>query len=169
MKGQTNILRYIIGTYLVLGGGYFLYLLLNEFGFLGFLNSFFPAVITSLILIFFIVSGFVFSFRMYGKIGYLFVRISLWLQAIQVMLLGIVFKNSFGPYFGIGFTDTPDLKFVFSTNIFTYKFENGFDKVSDEISIVFNLIAIFLLVLINFIQKEESLNESEITSLDIES
>lgn len=95
-------------------------------------------------------------------------KVSLWIQAVQLVLLGLHFKNYFGPYLAVGFTDTPDIRLRILIEPITSLFSNGFDKLSDEISIVFNLMAVVLLILVYGIEKEEKKLVSEIHKVDIE-
>lgn len=95
-------------------------------------------------------------------------KISLWIQAVQLVILGFSFKNYFGPYVAVGFTDTPDIKLRLFIKPIDSFFSNGLNKLSDEVSIVFNLLAIILLILVYGIEKEEKKLVSEIHKIDIE-
>lgn len=95
-------------------------------------------------------------------------KISLWIQAVQFVFLGLVFKNYFGPYLAVGLTDTPDLKFQINIELLTSWFANGLNKLSDEVSIVFNLVAIILLILVYRIELAEANLVAELNRIDIE-
>ncbi|MBK8087090.1 MAG: hypothetical protein IPK31_03565 [Chitinophagaceae bacterium] len=82
--------------------------------------------------------------------------------------MGFSFKNYFGPYLAVGFTDTPDIKLRILIKPIDSFFSNGLNKLSDEVSIVFNLLAIVLLILVYGIEKEEKKLASEIHKIDIE-
>lgn len=95
-------------------------------------------------------------------------KIGLWIQTIQFVFLGLVFKNYFGPYLAVGFTDTPGFKFQIRTELLTTWFANGLDKLSDEVSIVFNLIALILLILVYRVELAVAKNDAELNGIDIE-
>lgn len=162
MKIHLITFRNIIGIYLVGGGLVFLFVLLYKLGFLGILNNLLPFIITVMVLLFFVLSGYLFVFSENKQLSYLLVRICLWVQTIQIVILGFTFKNFYGPYLGIGFTDTPELDFSFSYDFFTYKFANGFNKDSFEISFVLNIVSLILLILTYFNNKKEQLESKEV-------
>ncbi len=159
--------RYVLGLYLLIGGLISLYFVLTELGVFGFLYSLLPAIVTVVVISFFILSGWKYAFSR-SKSGVTMMKASLWIQAIQLVFLGLGFKNYFGPYIAIGFTDTPGLKFQLLFEPFTYWFANGLNKLSDEVSIVFNLVAMGLLFLVYWIEKEETKISSEIDEFELD-
>ncbi len=166
-ENSIKIFRYSLGLYFVIGGLISLYIGLTGLGVMGFLYSLFPATFTVIVILFFIISGYKYAFST-SKSGAIMMKVSLWIQAIQLVLLGFSFKNYFGPYLAVGFTDTPDIKLRILIEPIDSFFSNGLNKLSDEVSVVFNLLAIVLLILVYGIEKEEKKLASEMHKIDIE-
>lgn len=166
-ENSIKIFRYSLGLYFVTGGLISLYIGLTGLGLMGFLYSLLPATFTVIVILFFIISGYKYAFSA-SKSGAIMMKISLWIQSIQLVLLGFSFKNYFGPYVAVGFTDTPDIKLRLFIKPIDSFFSNGLNKLSDEVSIVFNLLAIILLILVYRIEKEEKKLDSEMHKIDIE-
>ncbi len=166
-ENSIKIVRYFLGLYFLIGGLISLYFVLTTLGVLGFLYSLIPATITVIVIFFFILSGYKYAFSTSNS-GAIMMKVSLWIQTIQLVLLGFSFKNYFGPYLAVGFTDTPDIKLRILIKPIDSFFSNGLNKLSDEVSIVFNLLAIVLLILVYGIEKEEKKLASEIHKIDIE-
>jgi hypothetical protein len=163
----VKIFRYSLGLYFLIGGLVSLYIVLTTLGVLGFLQSLIPATITVIVIFLFILSGYKYAFST-SKSGVFMMKISLLIQAIQVVFLGLSFKNYFGPYLAVGFADTPDLKFQTLIEPLTSWFANGLNKFSDEVSLVFNLVAIILLILVYRVEFTEANHIAELNRIDIE-
>jgi hypothetical protein len=134
---------------------------------LGFLYNLIPATITTIVILFFILSGYKYAFST-SKSGQVMMKISLWLQTIQLVFLGLVFKNYFGPYLAVGFTDTPYFKFQIQIEPLNTWFANGLNKSSDEVSIVFNIIALILLMLVYKVEIAETKLNAALNGIEIE-
>ena len=105
---KTNsVFKLCLSLYFFIGGLFFLVFFVYQNGMLGLLNTLLPSFFTILILLFFCVGGGYATFKKDSKTSYQILTACLLLQSIQVNILGLVFKNYYGPYLGIGFTDTP--------------------------------------------------------------
>lgn len=151
-------IKKIISWYLFLGSIFFLIKYMNAYGFLGILESLFPSIFVISIFLYFIYSSYI---GIIARPGYSFIhlKISLLLQAIHFKILGISYENYFGPYFSIGFSDTPDIRFFSEFHLFWYHFLNGFDKNSSEISITINLVALILSIIVG-LSDTKKINDS---------
>jgi hypothetical protein len=149
MLNRNNIissLRILLASYFFLGGLFFLFLLIYERGILGLLSTFFPSLFTLSILLFYCIGG-LYCFLNTNVNRYKNVlSLCLLIQTLQLSVLGIVFKNYYGLYFAVGFSDTPNLELKFSFKFFTFLFANGFNKNTDEISMMINIIPLGLLI-----------------------
>ncbi|MFL9485697.1 hypothetical protein ACI6Q2_23140 [Chitinophagaceae bacterium LWZ2-11] len=143
MKNKVN---YFFAIYLALCGIACLILFINSYGLLGIMASLFPAVFTMLIMLFFIVVDLRNILNINSKTNNKLLVISFLIQSFQIIILGIKFVNYFGPYFGIGITNEQDVLFQFKFRSFDYLFRNGYEKGNNEISLMFNLIPLFVAV-----------------------
>ena len=148
-RSASLTLVYIVSTYLALGGIFFLVAFFRKFGFFGYLEYLIPATICMLILMFFVVAGIAGILRPVSIISRYLLTTALLMQSIQIVLFGIVFKNFYGPYLAIGFTDTPVVNFILEFKIFVYLTLNGWEKGSDEITLIFNLLPLATMMIIN--------------------
>ncbi|MFN5134965.1 MAG: hypothetical protein ACK5DG_06570 [Chitinophagaceae bacterium] len=143
MKEPSTIfvIKKLLSFYLLCGSVFYLCMILYSYGVLGFLTYLFPLFFLMSLLMFFIYSGYK---GLIARQGYSFklVQWSFFIQAIHIKLLGFKFENFFGPYWGVGFSDEPTIRFYSSFKIFWYYFLNGYNKDSSEISITINLIAL---------------------------
>lgn len=157
------MVKKILGYYLFIGSVVFFILALWKINFLYVLSSFFVFLVFLAIILFFIYSGLSAALKT-GNKSYTYIQISFLIQSISFSIFGIEFKNYFGPFLGIGFTDTPEFRFLFSFKLFWYNFLNGYKGESDEIMIVFNLVPLVFLFLLSLeysnLQKKE-FNSSE--------
>lgn len=137
----------IVSGYLLFGSVFFLIKYINTYGFLGILGSLFPSIFVISVFLFFIYSGYI---GLIARRGYSFIllRISFIIQALHFKILGISFENYFGPYFSIGFSDTPVIRFFLEFHFFWYHFLNGFDNNSSEISITVNIVALVISIIV---------------------
>lgn len=94
-----------VAVYLFVGGVVFFIQFLVRLEFLGFLESLWPALFTIAWYLFIITSGAAYLIRANSKTNENLVSISLAVQAIQFFILGLHFKNFFGPYLGVGITN----------------------------------------------------------------
>lgn len=161
-----KVFKVSLGLYFLVGGVISLYFALTTLGLFGILQSLFPAIITIIVISLFILSGYKYAFSESAS-ATLLMKISLWIQSVQLVLLGLSFKNYFGPYFAVGFTDTPDFKFQIHIEPLITWFGNGLNKLSDEVSIVFNLIAVVLLILVYRVELAEEKLNADLNGIDI--
>jgi hypothetical protein len=148
-------MRFIIALYLFIGGIIFLVLFIYKSGVFGFLSSLVPSFITILVLLFFIFSGaHYFRYRNSGTL----LKASMLIQAFQISILGINFKNFFGPYIAMGFTYSSDFEVMIDYEAFTFLFANGFRISSNELSLMINMPALIIVVLL--IVKENNIKRT---------
>lgn len=155
MLSQKLWITKSIAIYLMVGGVICFILFIFNLGISVFLNSLIPALITSLVLSFFIISGLLFLLNNTFKWRWNLLQISLIMQTVQIVLIGFSFKNYFGPYAGIGFTDTPFFNAILELKGFTFLFANGYNQESNEISVVVNLFPLILLLIFGHIYRKE--------------
>lgn len=144
-----NGLTKALGIYFLLGGIICLVSFLFERGVLNLFYTLFPSIFTIVILLLFIYTGYIALLKTEHRYTQIFLNIVLIIQTVQISLLGLVFKNYFGPYIGIGFTDTPSFEFLFSFRLYTYLLANGYNRVSSEISVMLNLIPLSFCIILN--------------------
>jgi hypothetical protein len=164
---NIKVVRYFLGIYFLIGGLISLWLVLSTFGVLGFLYNLIPATITTFVIFFFILSGYKYAFSS-SQSGTTMMKISLLIQAVQLMLLGLSFRNYFGPFLAVGFTDTPEIEFQLLFEPLKSYFSNGFNKNSQEVSIVFNLVAAILLFLVYRVELAEAKSKADLKNIEIE-
>ena len=80
-------------------------------------------------------------------------NISLIAQAFQLDVLGFKFKNYYGPYLGIGFSDTPEFGFIVKFRLFDFLTGNGFEF-QNSILFMMNLFALALLLHFNYLVRK---------------
>ena len=78
------------------------------------------------------------------------------LQLLQFNILGFGFHYVAGCYLGVGFTDTPELQFLFRDSLFRSSCFINFKTNDYEISIVLNLVALLLIVFLSRMKKLNS-------------
>lgn len=144
-----NSLTKALGIYFLLLGIICLSSFLFERGVIGFFYTLFPSLIIVVILLLFIYTGYIALFKTENRYAQFFLNLALIIQIFQISLIGLVFKNYFGPYFGIGFTDTPSFEFLFSFRFYTFLLANGYNRVSSEISVMINLIPLSFFIILN--------------------
>jgi hypothetical protein len=152
----------IYGYYLV-SSIIFLVFGLYNIGFIAFLSSLIPAIIFIVVFLFYFISGVRLLRFPNSALSLTLVQISLLMQSFQCHILGFLFQNYYGSYFGIGFTDTPRFLLIYQFNIMTFLAGNGY-KSDSEIMVVFNLFAIILYIFLNFLSKKNSTSECLVIS-----
>ncbi len=155
MEINTKMLKRVISWYFLLGGVGFLGYSFIEFGFAGYLEYLVPAIITLSVLMLFIISGIACLKNPAEMISGLLLKICLMIHSFQFILIGFLFKNYYGPYLGVGFTDEPYFRIKLEFQLFAFRFSNGYNHNSDEISVVVNLIPIAILMLLTYLEKKE--------------
>ncbi len=75
------------------------------------------------------------------------------LQLIQFNVLGFGFYYVAGCYLGVGFTDTPEFKILFTDSLFRSSCFINFKTTNVEISIVLNLVALALVIFFSKLKK----------------
>lgn len=111
---------YLAASIIFLGFG------LYNMGFLGFLSALLPATIFVVVFLFYFISGIRLLKYPNSSVSLAVVQISLLMQSFQCHILGFLFQNYYGPYFGIGFTDTPKFLLIYQFNIMTFLSGNGY-------------------------------------------
>jgi hypothetical protein len=139
----------IYGYYL-LSSIIFLVFGLYNIGVSAFLVSLFPATIFIIIFSFYFISGVRLLMFPHSTVSITLAEISLLMQSFQCHILGFLFKNYYGPYLGIGFTDTPKFTLIYKFDIITFLTSNGF-KSDSEIMVMINLFSIMLYIFLNFL------------------
>ena len=115
----------------------------------GFLSYLIPALITTIVFFFYFIAGIKLFSDPYDKLNITLANISLIAQAFQLDVLGFKFKNYYGPYLGIGFSDTPEFGFIVKFRLFDFLTGNGFEF-QNSILFMMNLFALALLLHFNY-------------------
>ena len=146
-----NGLTKALGIYFLLGGIICLISFLFERGVVNLFYTLLPSLLIVVVLLLFIYTGYIALVKTEHRYTQKFLNLALAIQTIQISLFGFVFKNYFGPYIGIGFTDTPSIEFLFSFRFYTYLLSNGYNRVSSEISVMLNLIPLSFFIILNIL------------------
>jgi len=144
-----NGLTKALGIYFLLGGIICLISFLFERGVVNLFYTLFPSLLIVVVLLLFIYTGYIALIKTENRYSQIFLNLTLAIQTIQISLLGFVFKNYFGLYFGIGFTDTPSFEFLFSFRFYTFLLASGYNRGSSEISVMINLIPLSFFIILN--------------------
>ena len=147
MEKNKLLFTQLLSSYFLLGGTICLIYFISQSGFIGILSTLMPSLITLIILLFFIFSGLIGLLSKNVKVSKGLLYSCLIIQSIQVVIFGFTFKNYFGPYLGIGFSESPELEAVFSFRSITYFLGNGLKQGSSEVSLVINLVPLSILVM----------------------
>lgn len=157
-KYQKAIL-YLISTYLGVGSIFSTFMFFHKYGILFFLNALLPASVYLIIATLSVISGWLLfkqANRRYESFPYTLSTILLFFQTVQIVIMGLSFKIYYLFNLAVGFTDNPDLRFVFNSKFVYYHFEIGKIPGSHEISLSLNfipLIMIFFLSKINHLRQ----------------
>jgi hypothetical protein len=144
--------RKLLGYYFLIAGFSTIISIFFNVGLLVILSALLPFRFTFLILIGFIIVGYL-NFKESKESYENFLVICMFIMSIQIVFLGITFKNFFGPCLFFGFTDSPELKFYINFKVFDFLFANGYRPESNEISMQANLFPIFLLYIFILLKK----------------
>ena len=109
---------------------------------------------TTVIFLFYFFSGFGLIRKPFDKTYIGVCTVALFMQTIQIQILGFTFKNYYGPYIGIGLKDTPDLQFLGKFELISFLAGNGFGS-DDQIYFVINIFTLALLFILGISLKKE--------------
>lgn len=140
-----------LGVYQVLAGIFGFYLVFQQ-PFMHILRNFLIFAVIMGLFLFSIISG----LYLFGKRQNKGVKLSFInqvLQLFQFSILGFGFYYVAGCYLGIGFTDTPEMQFLFRDSLFRSSCFINFKTGNYEISIVLNLVALLLVVYLSRLKK----------------
>ncbi|MFH1160384.1 MAG: hypothetical protein V1733_05485 [bacterium] len=158
---KTNLNKIITNKYILWGLGFYqvfagifgFYLVFQQSFMYIFRNFLFFTIILGLFFLS-IISGF-YLLKKEKKIGINLSLLNQILQLLQFKILGFGFYYVAGCYLGIGFTDTPEIKFLFKDSLFRSSCFISFKTSDYEISIILNIVALALVI---FLSKLKNLN-----------
>ena len=156
------MVKRILGNYLLVCSIFFMGFIPYKIGIHYILSSFYIFLFFLAIISFFIYSGYIAIFKE-GIKSYTYIQISFLIQSFQFSILGIDFKNYFGPFVGVGFSDTPYFEVIYGAKFFWYNFTNGYRSNSNEIIVVINLVPLLFYYLLN----KESNSTENVSEIDI--
>ena len=142
---------WLLGTYQLFSGLFGYYLVFQQS---------FRYILSNILIFVFIIGLFTYSIvsgcYLFGKNKLKGLNLSIInqaLQLIQIAVLGFGFYYVAGLYLGIGFSDTPDFHFIFRDSLFQSSCYITLRASSDEISLVFNIVSLLLLLLLSRMKK----------------
>lgn len=142
---------WILGLYQIFGGIFGYYLVFQQS---------FSYIISNILIFIFIIGLFTYSIvsgcYLFGRNKLKGLNLSIInqaLQLVQIAILGFGFYYVAGFYLGFGFSDTPDLHFIYRDSLFQSSCYITLKASSAEISLVFNIVSLLLLLLLSKMKK----------------
>jgi len=124
----------IISILLIVCGVINLYNGFTSYSILGIVQSV-SSYVTISLLSFFCIAGILYCLHPHSKNRQNLIVISLLFLSIQIVIFGWSFQNYIGPYFVVGLTDTPNLKYFVHLSPFEMYFGNAIRQTENEISL----------------------------------
>jgi hypothetical protein len=143
----SKYILWVLGCYQTLAGIFGYYLVFQQPFMYIFGNFLFFSIIIGLFS-FSIISG-LYLFQGQKEKGIHMSLINQILQLVQFKILGFGVFFVAGSYIGVGFTDTPELHFLYNGSLFQSSCFIDFKTNDSEISIVLNLVALSLVVFLS--------------------